>query len=352
MNTLKLFSGPILLLLVLTSFKEFETASAGLTKAVVSTNARSWRLAKQDSSALLPVNKYGQLHVSGRYLKSQRGQTISLRGQSLGWSTYWPKYWNANVVNWLTDDFKVDVIRASMGVEGPQGYLNDQNEQLSNVKTVVDAAIAKGTYVIIDWHCEAFHQDEAVAFFKMMAMQYGKYPNVLYEILNEPNNTQSWPQVKPYAQAVIAGIRQYDTSNIIIVGCPYWDQKIRYVADAPITGYSNIMYTVHFYAATHGQWLRDDCAYAISKNIPIFVTESNGTEASGSGHIDYKQWEAWFDFLESNRISWVNWSVSDKPGELCSILQPGSPSNGKWASADLTETGNFIRNKLRSYHTQ
>jgi len=352
MKTLKLFLVPIFILLVFTSFKKNEAANSNLLKATNLVAVRKDHQLSQDSLKSLPVNKYGQLYVSGRYLKSQSGQTISLRGQSLGWSTYWPQYWNANVVNWLTDDFKVDIIRASMGVEGANGYLNDQGDQLNNIKTVVDAAIAKGTYVIIDWHCEAFHQDEAVAFFKLMALQYGKYPNVLYEILNEPNNTQSWPQVKSYAQAVIAGIREYDTKNIIIVGCPHWDQKIRDVADSPLTGYSNIMYTVHYYAATHGQWLRDDCAYALSKNIPIFVTESNGTEASGSGHIDYTQWEAWFDFLETNHISWVNWSVSDKPGELCSILKPRSPSNGGWTSSQLTETGNYIRNKLRSYNTK
>ncbi|GGH21322.1 hypothetical protein GCM10007352_33940 [Mucilaginibacter phyllosphaerae] len=296
-----------------------------------------------------PVARYGQLSVSGRYLKNAANNTISLRGQSMGWSSWWPQYWNANVVNWLTDDFKIDVVRASMGVDVTPGYLNDQTNQLNLLKAVVNAAIAKGTYVIIDWHCEAFHQTEAVAFFKSMAQQYGNNPHVIYEILNEPNNTQTWPQVKSYAQAVIAGIRQYDPDNIIIVGCPNWDQKIRDVADSPLTGYSNIMYTVHYYAATHGQWLRDDCAYAISKNIPIFVTESNGSEASGSGHLDYTQWEAWFSFLETNKISWINWSVSDKSGELCSILVPGAPVNGGWSSAQLTETGNYIRGKLRGY---
>ena len=192
-------------------------------------------------------------------------------------------------------------------------------------------------------------QAEAVAFFKSMAQTYGSKSNVIYEVLNEPNNTQTWAQVKSYAIEVIKAIRQYDPDNIIIVGCPNWDQKIRDVADSPITGYSNIMYTVHFYAATHGQWLRDDCQYAINKNIPIFVTECNGSEASGSGHLDYTQWNAWFDFMEANKISWINWSVSDVQGQLCSILQPNAPSNGNWTTSQLTETGNFIRTKLRSY---
>ena len=298
-----------------------------------------------------PVATHGQLYVSGRYMKDKNNSTMNLRGHSFGWSSWWPQYWNANVVNWLTTDFKVDIVRAAMGIDATPGYLTgDMTNQKNLVKTVVDASIAAGVYVIIDWHCEAFHQTEAVAFFREMAQTYGSQPNVIYEILNEPT-TQTWAEVKSYSAAVIAAIRQYDPDNIIVVGCPQWDQLIRQVADSPLTGYTNIMYTVHFYAASHGQWLRDDCAYAISKNIPIFVTESSGMEASGSGAINYTEWEAWFSFMEANYISWLNWSVSDKADESCSILQPGAPSNGGWTSSQMKESGNYIRAKIRSFAT-
>ena len=298
-----------------------------------------------------PVDTHGQVYVSGKNMKDKNNATMNLRGHSFGWSSWWPQYWNASVVNWLADDFKVDIVRAAMGIDASPGYLTgDMTNQKNLVKTVVDASIAKGVYVIIDWHCEAFHQAEAVTFFTEMAQTYGNNPNVIYEILNEPT-TQTWAEVKSYAAAVIAAIRQYDSDNIIVVGCPQWDQVIRQVADSPLTGYTNIMYTVHFYAATHGQWLRDDCAYAIGKNIPIFVTESSGMEASGSGTINYTEWEAWFTFMEANSISWCNWSISDKINESCSILVPGAPSNGGWTSAQMKETGNYIRTKLRSFAT-
>lgn len=296
-----------------------------------------------------PVATHGQVYVSGKNMKDASGATMNLRGHSFGWSSWWPQYWNANVVNWMADDFKVDILRAAMGVDASPGYLTgDMTNQKNLVKTVVNAAIAKGVYVIIDWHCEATHQAEAVTFFTEMATTYGSNPNVIYEILNEPT-TQTWAQVKTYAAAVIAAIRSKDPDNIIVVGCPQWDQVIRQVADAPLTGYSNIMYTVHFYAASHGQWLRDDCAYAIGKNIPIFVTESSGMDASGSGAINYTEWEAWFTFMEANKISWCNWSISDKVNESCSILVPGAPSNGGWTSAQMKESGNYIRTKIRSF---
>ncbi|MBB3188724.1 glycoside hydrolase family 5 protein [Microbacter margulisiae] len=297
-----------------------------------------------------PVTSYGQLYVHGRYLTDQHGDTIALHGQSFAWSSWWPQYWNAKVVSWLVSDWKVDIVRASMGIDVQPGYLNDSVHQVNLLEGVVDAAIREGVYVIIDWHCEAFHQAEVIRFFTKMAQRYGKYPNILYEIINEPNNTQTWPEVKAYAETVIPAIRQYDKKNIIIVGCPYWDQKIREVADSPLTGYTNIMYTVHFYAATHGQWLRDDCTYAYHKNIPIFVTECNGSEASGSGHIDYMQWDAWWNYCDSHKISWINWSISDKPHELCSALMPHASANGGWNDLQLTETGKYVRHKLRSYH--
>ena len=298
-----------------------------------------------------PVDVHGQLYVSGRFMKDKSNATMNLRGHSFGWSSWWPQYWNANVVSWMASDFKVDILRAAMGIDASPGYLTgDMTNQKNLTKTVVNAAIASGVYVIIDWHCEAFHQTEAVAFFSEMAQTYGSNPNVIYEILNEPT-TQTWAQVKSYAAAVIAAIRQYDPDNIIVVGCPQWDQLIRQVADSPLTGYTNIMYTVHFYAASHGQWLRDDCSYAIGKNIPIFVTESSGMEASGSGAINYTEWEAWFSFMEANSISWLNWSISDKNGESCSILVPGAPANGGWTSSQMKESGNYIRTKLRSFAT-
>ena len=89
----------------------------------------------------------------------------------------------------------------------------------------------------------------------------------------------SWEQVKSYSVEVIKTIRAIEPDAVILVGCPHWDQDIHLAADDPITGYSNIMYTLHFYANTHGQWLRDRADYALGKGLPIFVSECAGMEA-------------------------------------------------------------------------
>ena len=74
-----------------------------------------------------------------------------------------------------------------------------------------------------------------------------KYPNVIYEIFNEPDY-ETWPEVKAYSEEVIKTIRAIDPDNIILVGSPRWDQDIHLPAADPIKGYANLMYTVHFYA--------------------------------------------------------------------------------------------------------
>jgi len=102
------------------------------------------------------------------------------------------------------------------------------------------------------------------------------------------------------------------------------------------------MYTLHFYAATHHQFLRDRGDYAISKGLPLFVSECAGMEATGDGPIDYVEWQKWLDWMADNSISWVAWSVSDKD-ETCSMLLPSASSDGSWSDNDLKSGDNCER---------
>jgi endoglucanase len=182
-----------------------------------------------------------------------------------------------------------------MGVEPKGAYIDDPAFSIEKLKAVVDAAIKEGIYVIIDWHSHNIRLNEARDFFKQMATAYGRYPNVIYEIFNEPDQ-ESWQEVKEYSKEIISTIRRFDPDNIILAGSPHWDQDINLVADAPLTGFTDIMYTMHFYAGTHKQQLRDRCDYALKKGIPIFISECAGMEASGNGPIDYNEWSRWIDW--------------------------------------------------------
>lgn len=249
-----------------------------------------------------PVKKWGQLQVKGTQLCDAKGNPVVLRGMSLGWHNFWPRFYNPSAVQWLAKDWDCSVVRAAMGVEPKAGYKEDSAGSVQKIKAVIDGAIQAGIYVIIDWHSHNINLPEAKTFFAQMAQQYGKYPNVIYELYNEPDY-ESWDSVKIYESEVINVIRKYDADNVILAGNPHWDQDIQLAADAPLQGFSNIMYTVHFYAATHKQQLRDRCDYALKKGIPIFISESAGMEASGDGPINKEEWTKWIDWAEQHKIS-------------------------------------------------
>lgn len=210
-----------------------------------------------------------------------------------------------------------------MGVDESGGYISDTNNENKNkVKAVVDAAIANDMYVIIDWHSHHAedYETEAVDFFTEMAQTYGDYPNVIYEIYNEPLNTADWSTtIKPYAEDVIAAIRAEDPDNLIIVGTSTWSQDVDIASQDPIEGHINIAYTLHFYAGTHTQYLRDKAAQALSNGIALFVTEWGTVSASGDGDVATLETESWMAFLRSNNISHARlrarWSHSNIAGD-------------------------------------
>lgn len=297
------------------------------------------------------VKRHGQLSVQGTQLVDKNNTPIVLRGMCLGWHSMWPRFYNEKAVNWLKKDFNCNIIRAAMGIElGEKSYIKDAQFSKDKIETVVKAAIKSDIYVIIDWHSHNVNLNEAKVFFAEISKKYAKYPNIIYEVFNEPDN-ESWMEVKTYAEEIIKVIRENDPNNVILVGCPHWDQDIDLPAADPIKGYNNIMYTMHFYAATHGKELRDRTDAAIKSGLPVFVSESAGMEASGDGPLNIQAWQEYIDWMEARKLSWITWSVSDKD-ETCSILQKSAKSEGNWKEKDLKESGIKVREFLRKYNTQ
>ncbi len=69
-------------------------------------------------------------------------------------------------------------------------------------------------------------------------------------------------------------------------------------------------------------------------------------EATGDGPMDYAEWQKFIDWMESHKISWITWSVSDKD-ETCSVLKKTAKSTGKWKESDLKDSGIKTREYLR-----
>lgn len=277
------------------------------------------------------------------------GQPANLAGVSLFWSnTGWggEKYYNAQTVSWLKSDWKANLVRVAVGVEADGGLLTDSTNK-SRAIAVIDAAIANNMYVIIDWHTHTAEANKAAAitFFKEMATKYGNYNNVIYEVYNEPLQV-SWSNViKPYATDVIKEIRAIDPDNLIIVGTPSWSQDVDVASQDKITAYSNIAYTLHFYAGTHKQFLRDKAQTALNNGIALFVTEWGSVNADGDGGVDTSETNTWLNFLKTNGISHANWALNDK-AEGSSALVTGASANGGWTSAQLTTSGTLVRNAI------
>jgi endoglucanase len=296
-----------------------------------------------------PVAEHGALRVDGRRIVDARGRGVSLAGNSFFWSQWQSRFYNPEVVKWLHADWKSGVVRAALGVEGG-GYLENPVTEKARVCTLVDAAIAANIYVIIDWHDHRahLHTAKAVGFFQEMARQYGRQPNVIYEIWNEPMQDVTWSgDVKPYAEKVIAAIRAIDPENLIVVGSPHWSQDVDVAAADPIKA-PNVAYSLHFYAGTHKQWLRDKALAALNKGVPLFVTEWGTCNADGAGPVDEKETAAWMDFMRQWQLSHCNWAVSDK-AETASNLVPGAASTGGWQETELTPSGRLVRGWLRAW---
>ncbi|MBQ4819519.1 cellulase family glycosylhydrolase [Aquimarina sp. MMG016] len=300
-----------------------------------------------------PVENHGRLRVNGNKIVDKNNVPTSLAGNSLFWSNAGDTsdFYDAETVKHLASDWNSSIIRVAMGVkeswDGGTGYIDSPSFQKNKIRKVIDAAIAEGIYVIIDWHTHEAenYTSEAADFFKEMASLYGNQPNVIYEVYNEPIN-QSWSQVKSYAETVIAAIRSEDPDNLIIVGSPTWSQDVDVASNNPIND-SNTAYTLHFYSGTHTQFLRNKAQTALNNGVAIFATEWGAVNANGDGSADVAETEKWMQFFKDNGISHVNWAVSDK-SEGSSIVQPGQGINGL-KNNQLTSTGTFIKDIIENW---
>ncbi len=301
-------------------------------------------------SAQTPVAKNGALYVEDGKIVNQHGVEPQLRGISLSWSLWGGrKYYNPEVVDWLSSDFKISILRVAMGVQPKHGYLDEPDLQRQLVITQVDEAIKQGIYVLIDWHDHNSdkHTGQAKVFFAEMAKKYTGVPNVIYEIWNEPAKT-TWDTVKNYALQVIPEIRKYDKDNLIVVGSPHWDKDIDIAAADPITGFKNIAYSFHFYASdpNHQEKLMAKADKAIKMKLPLIVTEWGVGESDGNGQFDRVKTKKWLSWTEANHLSWANWNVTDKQ-ETTALMLPGAPANGGWTQEQLTPAGIYIRDELK-----
>lgn len=296
----------------------------------------------------------GRLHVKGTKLVDKKGHEVQLRGVSTHGLSWYPQYVNDKCFAQLHDKWGANVVRLAMYTEEYNGYCSGDAKNRSDLKKLIKKGVRLAKkhkmYVIVDWHILSdgnpnSHKKEAKAFFREMSREFKGYNNVIYEICNEPNNGTSWKEIKSYARSVISTIRKNDKKAVIVVGTPTWSQDVDQAAADPIKG-DNIMYALHFYAATHKADLRNKMTAAINKGLPVFVTEYGICDASGNGAIDKKKADRWVQTMDEYGVSYIAWNLSNKQ-ESSSIIKSSCSKVSGFKKSELSDEGKWLYHLLR-----
>lgn len=299
-----------------------------------------------------PFAEHGALRVVGTNLVDQNGNPYQLFGMSTHGLSWFPEYVNADAFATLRN-WNTNCVRLAMYTAEYNGYCTggDKEALKNTIKQGVEYATSQGMYVIIDWHILSdgnpmTYKEEAKAFFAEMSSLYKDRDNIIYEICNEPNGGVDWETIKSYAQEIIPVIRANDSNAVILVGTPEWCQQVDQAAASPL-GYDNIMYTLHFYAATHTDWLRQRAESAINSGLPIFVSEFGMCDASGNGGNDFGQAASWMELIGRYNLSYCCWNLANK-AETSSIINSWCAKTSGWSDEDLSESGKWIVNQFQS----
>ncbi len=311
-----------------------------------------------------PVGKHGALSVkktdeyTAPTIVDENGKPLQLRTASTHGVQWFPQYINKAGFQSLRDEWGINTVRLAIYPrEG--GYLQG-NKTLMDKKIAegVKAAKELGMYIIIDWHVLSYNPNEdieaAKSFFKKYAALYKKYDNVIFEICNEPTGTpwynDSNNDLYTYCKTVAKVIRDCGNNSIIICGTNDWSQRVDEVASKPLKndGFENIMYSIHFYAATHYDNIKNNFNKAIEARTPVFASEFGCCDASGNGAYDFDNADDWMRLFKENNVSYACWSLCNK-AESASYISSSCTKTSNWTASDLTQTGVWLINTSRSF---
>ncbi|MCX4480594.1 glycoside hydrolase family 5 protein [Streptomyces cellulosae] len=304
-----------------------------------------------------PVDANGRLQVCGTQLCNQHGAPVQLRGMSTHGTQWYAQCLTDASLDALARDWRADVLRVSTYVQ-EGGYETDPAHFTALADRLIRQASDRGLYVIVDWHMltpgdPMANLDHATRFFTDIASRHKDRVNVLYEIANEPSGV-SWSRIKEYAERIIPVVRAHAPDAPVLVGTRAWSSfgvsegaDESEVVNDPVEA-ANIMYTFHFYAASH----RDEYLAALTRaadRIPVFVTEFGTQNYAGEGADDFGMSRRYLDLMAQKKISWVNWNFSDDHRGGAVFIPGTCAANGPWTGTQsLKPAGVWIRDRIRA----
>lgn len=294
--------------------------------------------------------KLSALHVEGTQLVDEKNEPVQLRGFSTHGLQWFPQYVNQEFFTQMHDEWHMNAVRLAMyTVEG--GYIEGDRAAITEtVEHGIEYAKAAGMYAIVDWHSmydsnPLTYVEESKEFFDHISGKFAKETHVLYEICNEPNGGTTWADIKTYAEAVIPVIRKNDPDAVVIVGTPGYSHLIIAPGYDPLT-FDNVMYTLHFYAASNKESVRKDMKDALAKNIPVFITEFGVTRGGGGGEVNTEEGELWLSLCDELKVSYMMWNISNKD-ELSAMLNPEVTKVSGFTEEDLGEGARWFVNRMK-----
>ncbi|MBO4807344.1 MAG: cellulase family glycosylhydrolase [Paludibacteraceae bacterium] len=304
----------------------------------------------QDFSQNNYIQQYGRLKLVGKQLSSEKGDAVQLKGwSSFGWMSNWGDCHEKGHLQQMKA-WGASIYRGAMYVE-EGGYNNNKEGYTQQTKTFIDQTADLGMYYLCDWHVltpgnpNDWAYNDAENYFRTISSYVKErgYKHVIYEICNEPNGC-SWSDIKSYANKILPIIQQNDPGACVVVGTPQWDQNINEAQNDQINGYSNlnILYSFHYYACSHQQFLSrlENAARA----IPVFISEwgiANFDGGQGSRAVDGSCFTSADQLMNiangagtGQMISWCAWSFGEKNEQASSLMSCGS--------MELSETGKKV----------
>ncbi|MGC3982243.1 MAG: glycoside hydrolase family 5 protein [Steroidobacteraceae bacterium] len=359
------------------------------------------------------TDKTPRITVSGKNFVDGQGKTIQLRGANIsgleyiavqGWSANDPSdnRYSAKVLDTLVS-WKANVVRLPLNQASWLGYQcvdglgkvvnpDPGRNYQDTVKKIVDRATSAGLYIIVDLHWTAPDDaaravgnvkamcpmgqnpmpdaDHSEAFWTSIAKTFKDYPNVMFELFNEPffdwksGLKSDWSVLRdggtfsgyvtgqgmeknPWKaigfQALINTVRQTGATNVLLLSGPDWAKRLDgWLLNKPTDPLKQIAAVWHAYSAWGTKWGTD--AYTlpnygndaftwvediVAANIPVIITEIGDRNANGTkGSPFVSKVLPWAD---RNNISYLGWTFNVWPDNSEHVLLKdvgGTPTDG------------------------
>lgn len=307
-------------------------------------------LIKVSNTDFKSVSYNDWLRVDGNKIVNRRGEEVQFTGISTHGIQWFSELYTKENIETLKKDMGINIFRIAMYTNpDDNGYVGNNNLK-EKVYELIDICVGLDMYVVVDWHIlndnkPTIYQEEAQGFFSELSAKYKDTPNVIYEICNEPNGDAEWERdVKGYAEDIISTIRDNSPKSLVIVGTPRWSREMVNVANSPLA-FENIAYAIHFYAGSDNITLRDKIDNFRDQGFAVFVSECGTTDATGDGEVYEDAFKRWTDYLADRKISWINWSFSNKD-EGSALLKP-EYTVGDNLMDYLSESGQLLKRTLK-----